>query len=80
MDGVNDYWEIYNIELYEACYYFKGIQQMGQMVFEREGEYSSVLWDGNGENGKQLEIGTYYYTLELKEYNKNYNGHVVIKR
>ena len=31
-------------------------------------------------NGKQLEIVTYYYVLELKEYDKKYNGHIVIKR
>ena len=80
MDGVNDYWEIYNIELYEPAIILKVYNRWGQVVFEREGEYSSVLWDGNSENGKQLEIGTYYYTLELKEFNKNYNGHVVIKR
>ncbi|MBH76446.1 MAG: hypothetical protein CMP68_04860, partial [Flavobacteriales bacterium] len=80
MDGVNDYWEIYNIELYEPAIILKVYNRWGQIVFEREGEYSSVLWDGNSENGKQLEIGTYYYTLEIKEYNKNYNGHVVIKR
>ena len=77
---VNDYWEIYNIELYEPAIILKVYNRWGQIVFEREGEYSSVLWDGYSENGKQLEIGTYYYTLELKEYNKNYNGHVVIKR
>ena len=28
----------------------------------------------------QLEVGTYYYILELKGYDKKYNGHVVIKR
>ena len=31
-------------------------------------------------NGEQLEVGTYYYVLELKEYDKKYNGHIVIKR
>ena len=80
MDGVNDYWEIYNIELYEPQILLKVYNRWGQTVFEREGEYSSTLWDGNSMNGEQLEVGTYYYVLELKDYDKNYNGHIVIKR
>ncbi len=80
MDGVNDFWEIYNIELYEPQILLRVYNRWGQTVFEREGEYSSMLWDGNGMNGNQLEIGTYYYVLELKEYDKKYNGHIVIKR
>ncbi len=80
MDGVNDFWEIYNIELYEPQILLRVYNRWGQTVFEREGEYSSMLWDGNAMNGKQLEIGTYYYILELKEYDKKYNGHIVIKR
>ena len=80
MDGVNDFWEIYNIELYEPQILLKVYNRWGQTVFEREGEYSSTLWDGNSMNGEQLEVGTYYYVLELKEYDKKYNGHIVIKR
>ena len=80
MDGVNDFWEIYNIELYEPQILLRVYNRWGQTVFEREGEYSSMLWDGNSMNGEQLEIGTYYYILELKEYDKKYNGHIVIKR
>ena len=80
MDGVNDFWEIYNIELYEPQILLQVYNRWGQTVFQREGEYSTMLWDGNSINGEQLEIGTYYYVLELKEYDKKYNGHIVIKR
>ena len=29
---------------------------MGTNCIEREGEYSSTLWDGNSMNGEQLEV------------------------
>ena len=81
MDGVNDFWEIYNIEIYEPNIILNVYNRWGQLVFDLEGIYNENLWDGtNQSNGSPLEIGVYYYTLELKEYNKTYNGTITIKR
>ena len=81
MDGINDFWEIYNIEIYEPEILLTVYNRWGQVVYDIEGVYNDNLWNGeNQSNGSPLEIGAYYYTLELKEYNKTYNGTITIKR
>ncbi len=42
--------------------------------------YSDDLWNGKNSNGKDVEIATYYYVIELEGYEKNYTGYVVVKR
>jgi len=79
-DGINDLWDIYNIELYEPGVTVKIFNRWGQMVYETNGEYSSDLWDGTNLEGNGVEIATYYYVLELEGFDKNYTGYVVVKR
>lgn len=60
-DGVNDYWQIPNMEFYadaEVNVYTRA----GQLVFHSTG-YGKA-WDGKY-NGAELPIGTYYYVIRL---------------
>jgi len=79
-DGINDLWDIYNIELYEPGVTVKIFNRWGQIVYQTDGEYSDELWDGTNLEGNNVEIATYYYVLELEGYEKNYTGYVVVKR
>ena len=82
-DGINDLWDIYNIELYEPGVNVKIFNRWGQLVYESENnEYSSDLWDGVNMKGKEVEIATYYYVIEVETEigQKQYTGYVVVKR
>jgi len=86
-DGINDFWDIYNIELYEDS----GVKvtvfnRWGQIVYQNTtdnvnlGTYSDKLWNGQNLQGTNVQIATYYYIVELDGVNKNYTGYVVVKR
>ena len=85
-DGINDLWDIYNIELYEPGVSVKIFNRWGQIVYDNgyTDMYSDDLWDGRNTNGKEVEIATYYYVVEVEVPNsgemKNYTGYVVVKR
>ena len=73
-DGVNDYWDFVNLK-----YYSKIIIS----VFDRNGfkVYScfdeNCKWDGKMD-GKELPAGTYYYTIDLNDGKRKYQGAVTI--
>jgi len=75
-DGINDTWDIKNLDGYANC--------MVQ-IFNRYGEnvYSSVgygtPWDGRYK-GSALPTGTYYYIVDLKNGSKLFSGFVAIIR
>ena len=81
-DGINDLWDIYNIEIYEPGVIVKLFNRWGQIVYESgmDFTYSDNLWNGKNSNGRDVEIATYYYVIELEGYEKNYTGYVVVKR
>lgn len=64
-DGVNDAWVIDNIELFpnNVVHIFN---RWGQAIFEQKSYNSGNAWDGTFE-GKKLPVGTYYYTINLKD-------------
>jgi len=74
-DGVNDLWQIENIELYPNCQV---------KIFTREGKeiYSSsgynVPWDGTFAGGK-LPAGPYFYVIVLNELEQQSGGVTIIK-
>jgi gliding motility-associated-like protein len=77
-DGYNDYWFIKSIDKFpEAEIYI--YNQWGQVVFKSIGEYSP--WNGNYLNtSKQLPVGQYIYTIDLKENTEILKGIVGIIR
>ena len=86
-DGINDFWDIYNIELYEdSGVKITVFNRWGQIVYQNTtdnvnlGTYSDKLWNGQNLQGTSVQIATYYYVVELDGVNKNYTGYVVVKR
>ncbi|MGZ3874208.1 MAG: T9SS type B sorting domain-containing protein [Mucilaginibacter sp.] len=73
-DGINDYWEIKNLDSYP---------KNTVDIYNRYGEkvYSSVgygiPWNGTYK-GSPLPAGTYYYMIDLKNNGKILSGYVVI--
>jgi gliding motility-associated-like protein len=62
-DGINDKWEIKNLETYPQAY-VSIYNRNGQLVFHSKGLYSA--WNGTY-NGSALPVGTYYYLIDLAE-------------
>ncbi len=73
-DGINDTWDIENVYLYPNIE-VNVFNQWGNKVFESSGY--SRNWDGTS-NGNILPASTYYYTIDLKNGDAPYSGHVTI--
>ena len=60
-DGVNDYWNIYYLDLLYPNCIVKVYSTWGTLVFSSNG-YPEP-WDGT-KNGNELPAGTYYYVID----------------
>jgi gliding motility-associated-like protein len=75
-DGVNDAWTIENIELYPDCF-IEIYGRNGERLFQSNGYKEK--WNGTY-NGQPLQVGTYYYFIDLREKGKKYKGAIAILR
>lgn len=75
-DGVNDLWNIQNLDRYPDCV-MEIFNRYGVKMFHSIGYGKS--WDGRF-NGEEVPVGTYYYVLDLKDGTKNYGGYVTVIR
>ena len=75
-DGINDTWNIANVNFYANCT-VNVFSRYGETVFSSIGY--GVAWDGTY-NGKPLPTGTYYYIVDLKNGSKVSSGWVAIIR
>lgn len=73
-DGINDVWEIKNLNLYNDCV-LEVYSPQGLRVY-RTVNYSKP-WDGYL-NGKPLPAGTYYYVINTNSERKSIAGYVTI--
>ena len=73
-DGINDLWEIKNLNLYNDCV-LEVYTSQGLVVY-RTVNYSKP-WDGKF-NGKPLPTGTYYYVINTNSERKSIAGYVTI--
>lgn len=73
-DGVNDLWEIKNLNLYNDCV-LEVYTPQGLRVYR--GVNYSKPWDGTF-NGKPLPAGTYYYVINTNSERKLIAGYVTI--
>ena len=64
-DGVNDRWIIDNMELFPNNT-VNVFNRWGAILFQQMGYNSGNAWDGTYE-GKELPVGTYYYTIVLND-------------
>ncbi len=74
-DGINDTWHIRYLEIYPDAT-VDVYNRYGQRVFTARGQQAKD-WNGSY-NGQPLEIGTYYYIIDLKNGAKPLSGYVVI--
>ena len=74
-DGINDLWEIDNIELYPNCQ-VKIFTREGREIFSSTG-YSEP-WDGT-HGGSLLPAGTYYYVIVLNDLEQETGDITIIK-
>lgn len=65
-DGVNDSWQIQNIEKFKDNTVLV-VDRWGNKVYQ-SGSYdnATVLWNGVGVNGNKVPTGTYFYTIEVR--------------
>ncbi len=67
-DQINDVFEIFGIENYPNCT-IEIFDRWGQEVFQKTGYSLSKAWKGDS-NGRELSSGVYFYSLELKDSEK----------
>ncbi len=77
-DGVNDYWNITRIDLYDQAEVII-MNRWGETVWKSEKGYPSP-WDGRASNGKVLPLDSYHYAIDLHNGKKPIVGHVTIVR
>ena len=73
-DGLNDTWEIPNIENYPDCI-LKIYNSWGNQIFYSKGYQQA--WDGTF-NGQEIPSGTYYYSLHLSNEHEGLQGSVFV--
>ncbi|AYL98715.1 gliding motility-associated C-terminal domain-containing protein [Mucilaginibacter celer] len=75
-DGVNDVWNITNLDAYTDCLLMV-FDRAGAVVFKSIG-YNRP-WDGT-RNGRPLDMGTYYYIIDRKNNLPRISGWVFLMR
>jgi len=75
-DGANDTWEIGNIGIHEDAI-VRVFTRDGMRVYESIGYYKP--WDGVY-NGSVLKPGVYYFTIEVKKYERRFSGTITLLR
>jgi len=86
-DGINDYWEIENIHLYENAL-VEVYSKSGRRIFRRR-NYKNALksatddiiaFGGQDDEGNRIPSATYYYIINLENEEKIFKGTVTIVR
>lgn len=67
-DGINDFWEIENIENYPLARILV-FDRNGKMVFSSEGYYKND-WDGTIDD-QVLDLNSYFFIIDFSAYQKN---------
>jgi gliding motility-associated-like protein len=76
-DGINDYWQIDNIQLF-ADAIVEIYNRWGQMLWQSAPGYP-IPWDGRYK-GEELPVGTYYYVIHSVEFQQPFTGPITIVR
>ena len=76
-DGINDFWEIENSELYENCDFYI-YDHLQNIIYQSKGYNND--WNGKYK-GKELPMGTYYYYVVCQDCGDcKYSGAISIIR
>lgn len=75
-DGKNDVFTLNSNAVLGACVSMQVFNRWGQKVFESTG--GDLVWGGRNFAGEECVIGTYFYTITLKD--MSFNGTVYLNR
>ncbi len=75
-DGKNDLFGVNSDAVLGPCVTMSVFNRWGQKVFESFG--NNMLWNGRDFSGMECTVGTYFYTLSLKD--MSFNGSVYLNR
>jgi len=75
-DGVNDKWDIKNLNDYQNCN-VRIFDRYGGLVYSSIGYYNA--WDGTAK-GRPVPVGTYYYVINLNNGTRPMSGFVALIR
>ena len=80
-DGINDIWEIENIDIYPSAL-VEIYSKNGYQIFRRRNYKNSIneAFNGIDLNGNILPSATYYYVISIEEINDVYKGSLTIVR
>ncbi len=78
-DGYNDYLEIQNIEFFPDSYLVI-YNRWGKIVYEQNNYLNEMKWSGTNKSGRDLPVGTYFYSLQLGPKNESFHGQINIIR
>jgi gliding motility-associated-like protein len=76
-DGINDFWIIDNIELFQDAI-VEIYNRWGQMLWQSAPGYP-IPWDGRYK-GEDLPVGTYYYVIRSDNFEQPFTGPITIVR
>ena len=74
-DGNNDFWNLICFDE-EPNAFLKVFNRWGGLVYESNGGADFIPWDGKN-NGKELPVGTYYYTIEGLSLDSEFSNGIV---
>ena len=80
-DGINDIWEIENINIYPTAL-VEIYSKNGYQVYRRRNYQNSIndAFNGIDMNGNLLPSATYYYVISIEETSDVYKGTITIVR
>ena len=79
-DGIHDFWEIENIQLYPKAL-VEVYDRLGKRIYRRRNYINSKdVAFGGKRNGKNIPSGVYYYVLDLENEDKVFKGTLTIVR
>ena len=64
-DGINDTWEIQNLEAFENTT-VRVYNRWGTLIYDYDVENEN--WDGGGSSNEMIPVGTYYFIIEFDNY------------
>ncbi|MGE0589192.1 MAG: HYR domain-containing protein, partial [Cyclobacteriaceae bacterium] len=80
-DGVNDTWQVENIDQYSSL--IRIVDRWGGLIYEAENyNNSSVCWDGTSKSGSRAPTGTYFYVMKVERagVTEEYKGFIELIR
>ena len=75
-DGVNDFWEIENVEIYQD-FSLEIFNKHGQNVYKVASDYDNT-WDGKNLDGIELSEGVYFYYFKNSKSGVTFKGNIHI--